>query len=80
MRRKGEISLTMIIGIVIALLVLVVSSYLIFKFTRAGDDTLSDCSSKGGVCKSSCDAGEQKIYGTNCENSCCVSEESFFGD
>ncbi len=81
MRKKGDISINVIVIAAIALIVLVV---LIVIFTsRFGvfTKTVKNCEAQGGVCKASCDASaEGTLLGTDCEqkagiNKCCKSVE-----
>ncbi|HLD88765.1 MAG TPA: hypothetical protein VI894_01015 [Candidatus Nanoarchaeia archaeon] len=68
MRKKGDLSINVVVIAAIALIVLVV---LIVIFTnRFGvfTKTVKNCETQGGVCKASCDAGtEGTLLGTDCE-------------
>jgi hypothetical protein len=65
---KGEISITVVIGAVIALLVLVV---LVFIFVGQGREFgvgVSNCVDKGGSCDvgPTCASGKFKVWGATC--------------
>jgi len=78
MRRRGEISMEVIIIAAIALLVLVILAVLILRAgTGVGKGTNCESPSIGGTCAESCDiVGEGHIPSTNaCPNPddiCCV--------
>lgn len=72
--KKAEMSMTMIIGAVIAIIILVI---IIFLLTRGSNGVTNSttCNLKGGVCATQCQAQEID-YGVSCtgagnKRSCC---------
>lgn len=66
MKKKGELSLNIIIVAVIGLLVLVIIAVIFMQRMGAFRRGSSDCSSLGGTCKPMCDAEEATIPGAVC--------------
>jgi len=74
MKRKGDISINMIVVAVIALVVLL-SVILIFNSRmKVAAGGLSDCESRNGVCQPSCNSEKHISLDLDCENNekCCV--------
>ncbi|PIN70037.1 hypothetical protein COV93_03150 [Candidatus Woesearchaeota archaeon CG11_big_fil_rev_8_21_14_0_20_43_8] len=61
MKKKGDISIQVIVVAILALLVLVILSVMfISKMGKTGDQ-ISGCGSKGGTCKSVCGTDETPL-------------------
>lgn len=63
-KRKGELSLNIIIIAVIGLLVLVVISVIFMQRMGLFGKGASDCQSKGGTCANSCSEGSATLFAT----------------
>ncbi len=63
-KRKGELSLNIIIVAVIGLLVLVVISVIFMQRMGLFGRGANDCESKGGTCASSCDTSSATLFAT----------------
>lgn len=82
MNKKGvEMSMQVVVVAVIVLLIAALLIYMVTKTMKGGSETLSDCTSKGGQCKGSCDPGEQHfvIADSGCDGSqCCINGDNLF--
>ena len=79
MRRKGDLSINMIIVAAIALLVLVIIAALVIRqFTKVSQATEGGegtCALGRGTCKFQCDEGEIETLDPDCkppEGKCCI--------
>jgi hypothetical protein len=75
MRKKGvELSMNVIIIAAIGLLVLVILAVLVINSSGRLQVGLRDsCNAKGGVCKVTCDIGENQITSGKCDTGVCCS-------
>ncbi|MBR9700263.1 hypothetical protein GOV11_00150 [Candidatus Woesearchaeota archaeon] len=71
MKRRGELSMEVIIIAAIALLVLVILAVLVL---RAGGNVAKECSNVGGMCESFCDSSTHITTPNSCPDDlkCCV--------
>ena len=85
MNTHAELSLNVIVMATIAVLVLVVLSYIFISGAKTGSDGLLSCESKGGDCRSSCDSSIELTTSWSCpketgENAkCCINKEETYG-
>ena len=86
MTKRGELSLNVIVMATIAVLVLVVLSYIFINGAKIGNDGLLSCTSKQGVCQvNACDKETHVTMNWQCPKQgsttqiCCIDKEDAFG-
>ncbi len=74
MKRKGELSINIIIVAAIALLVLVIIAALLIKQSSKVEKVVSKCGGGIGHCDVSCNTNEQEVPDPTCNNGqvCCI--------
>ena len=75
MKKKGDISIQVIIVAILALLVLVILSVMFITKTGTWSTQVNSCESKGGTCKASCADSEQNYFFGN--NACSKSTSGY---
>jgi hypothetical protein len=74
MKKKADLSITMIVAVVIALVLLLVVLGITTGRLKLFGKTTNSCPSRGGECDSSCTSNEVEIPGTSCTDDgekCC---------